>query len=387
MAIYLRCQKCSSDMSITSKKCEKCGSAIPKRNKKYKVMVYIKKTKKRFVKMVDNLQIARDVESTIKAKITKGEFDIFQDEVMTLDEVWIRYLPWAQQNKKTWADDEQNYRKHLQPEFGEMKLDEVSPFHIEAFIIKMKKRKTPRNTLYTPATIKHQLVLLTRLYSVAEKWGLYRGDNPCRKVKKPKLNNEVTEFLSDDELQRLLDVLAHWPNRMSASFVLFCLFTGLRRGELFKLRWSDVDMTRGTMTLKDPKGKIDQTLPLSEGAIDVLRNIPKEFETPWIFYGKRGEQRTDFKGPWGRIKKAADLPESFRFHGLRHHFASTLVSNGVDLYTVQKLLCHKDASTTMRYAHLADQTLRDAVSLSDSLLAPKNTNNVVSISEVKDGTK
>ncbi len=273
----------------------------------------------------------------------------------------------------------------FQPPFGDTPLDQISPFDIEKFITQMKKKKSKRGRPYAPATIKHQIVLLTRLYSVAEKWGFYNGVNPCRKVKKPKLNNQVTEFLNDDELNSLLDVLGQWPNRMSAGFVSFCLHTGLRRGELFNLQWDDVDLTRQTMTLKNPKGKLDQTLPMSDKAVDILRNLPKEFDTPWVFCGKAGKKRTDFKGPWLRIKKAAGLPDNFRLHGLRHHFASSLVSAGTDLYTVQKLLCHKDASMTMRYAHLADQTLRDAVKLSDNLQSHKEKVQVVNLDEVRNG--
>ena len=387
MAIYLRCQKCSSDMSVSSKKCEKCGAAIPKRNKKYKVMVYNKQSKKRIVKMVENLQIAKDIEASIKSKIALGEFDIKRNRPITLDDVWDKYLPWAKQNKDSWKSDESRYLNHLQPEFGNKKLSEISPFHIESLVVKLKKGKNARNVPYSPATIKHILTVLGRLYTVAGQWGLYSGDNPCKKVKKPKLNNQITEYLTDDELQRLMDVLRTWPDRMSVSFILFSLHTGLRRGELFKLQWENVDYARKTMTIKDPKGIIDQILPLSDKAIEILQGIPREYNTPWVFYGKDGEQRVTFQKPWYRIRKAAELPKDFRLHGLRHHFASTLVSNGVDLYTVQKLLCHKDASTTMRYAHLADRTLRDAVNLSDSLLTPKKTSNVVSISEVRDGTK
>jgi len=170
---------------------------------------------------------------------------------------------------------------------------------------------------------------------------------------------------------------------MSTSFILFSLYTGVRRGELFKLTWNNIDFERQFMVLKDPKGIADQTLPLSGKAVNVLKNVPKEYDTQWIFYGKNGQQRTDFKGPWLRIKKAAGLPKHFRFHGIRHHFASSLVSHGADLYTVQKLLCHKDAAMTMRYAHLADKTLRDAVNLSDQLQQKKEP--IINLEELRNG--
>lgn len=383
MAINIRCQKCKADNKLGLKKCSSCGSPFPK-NKKYRVIV--RANGKRIIRTVNNLELAKDIEGKLQGDIVRGEFDIEKPKsAITLQEVWDKYLPWAKVNKKTWLNDQYYFNHHLKPTFGGNPLDTISPFDIEKFIVTMKKGTSKRGTPYAPATIKHQVVLLTRLYSVAEQWGLYSGDNPCKKVKKPKLNNQVTEFLTDDELNSLLDVLDQWHNKMSAGFISFLLHTGLRRGELFKLQWADVDLARQSMVLKDPKGKIDQTLPLSDKAVEVLNNLPKEYSTSWIFYGKDGGQRTDFKGPWDRIKKAAGLPKDFRLHGLRHHFASSLVSAGVDLYTVQKLLCHKDASMTMRYAHLADKTLRDAVNLSDKLLKPVERAQVVNMEAFKNG--
>jgi integrase len=173
-----------------------------------------------------------------------------------------------------------------------------------------------------------------------------------------RIDNQKTEFLTDEELTRLLDTLDTWPFRESAAFIKFALFTGLRRGELFKLAWDDVDFERGMVTLRDPKGGKTESIPVSMEALDVLKSL--DVISSFVFPGKNGRQRTDFNGPWQRIRKAADLPEGFRLHGLRHHFASTLVSAGVDLLVVQKLLTHKDAKTTARYAHLAPGALRDA---------------------------
>jgi site-specific recombinase XerD len=99
--------------------------------------------------------------------------------------------------------------------------------------------------------------------------------------------------------------------------------------------------------------------------------------SPYVFPGKNRGQRTDFKGPWQRIRKAAGLPGNFRFHGLRHHFASTLVSSGVDLSVVQALLTHKDARTTQRYAHLQPGAMWEAALKSGKLLTPKNAGSKV----------
>ncbi len=339
-------------MKLSAKKC-KCGASIPSKGRIYRVIVRM--NGRRIVRTATNLELAREIEGKLKVDIARNEFDLEpKGPAPTLSEVWNRFLPWAKEHKKSWRTDFLYYRKHLEPVFGEKPLDQIAPFDIEKLIISMKKGKNARGNAYAPATIKHQLVLLSRLFTLTAQWGMYSGPNPCQKVKKPKLNNQITEYLTEDELTRLLDTLEAWPNRMSASFIKFALYTGLRRGELFKLTWRDIDFERQTVTIRDtdsqdgPKGKKDQILPLSDKALEVLRTIPKEHDTPFVFYGKNGEQRIDFKGPWARIKKAADLPEQFRLHGLRHHFASSLVSAGTDLYTVSKLLTHKDITTTQR---------------------------------------
>ncbi len=365
MAITIRCS-CGSESRLSTKNCPGCGNAFSAKDRKYKVT--IRNDGKKITRTVSNLNLARDIESKLKVDAARGEHKIRKKVYPKLSAVWKKYKPWAEEHKpKSFATDKSYYGKHLERRFGDKRLDSITPLDVEGLMLAMKKGRTGRGTPYSPTTIRHVVVLLGRLYSIAETWGIYGGSNPCSKVKKPVINNQVTEFLTDEELLGLLATLSAWPNQMSASFVLFLLYTGLRRGELFKLEWRDIDRNRQTVTLRDTKGKKDNTLPLSDKAIGVLLNIPKEHETPFVFYGRKGRQRVDFSGPWKRIRKAAGLPPTFRLHGLRHHFASALVSAGTDIFTVSKLLTHKDVKTTQRYAHLGDQTLRDAVTLSDKL--------------------
>jgi integrase len=341
---------------------------------------------RKITRTTTNLELAREIEGKLIVDIGRKENDLERKKPSpTLEAVWKKYEPWAKENKKSWRTDKYYYQKHLKPLFGVKTLDRISPFDIERLMLSMKKGKSNRDKSYAKATIKHQVVLLSRLFNLAIQWGMYSGQNPCNKVKKPKLNNKVTEFLTDEEKDRLLGVLDKWDNKMSSSIIKFALYTGFRRGEVFKLTWNDVDLERKTAILRDPKGRTDQTIPLSSKAIQVLTSVPQQYDSPWIFYGKDGKQRSEFKGPWQRIREAAKLPDNFRFHGLRHHFASTLASNGVDLYTIQKLLTHKDASTTQRYAHLSDRTLRDAVDLSDKLIEPKTKAEIVNLGAVKNG--
>jgi integrase len=370
MAIHIYCTKCYTSNGLNAKSCSNCGEVFG-RDKKYRVCVSVKG--ERATRVVANLTLARQKEATLQADLEREKMDIKEEKkkkkVPTLNEVWAKYLPWAKEHKKTWITDEFNFKKHLEPRFCNKHLDAITPIDIERMKAEMKKSTNHHGKSYTKATIKHQLVLLKRLFNLAHRWGLYAGENPMVRVEVPKLDNGRTEFMQDDEVSRLLKILETWPCRVSAAFVKFTLLTGMRRGELFKLTWDDVDFERGMVTLREPKGGKTQTIPISPSALDVLKSL--EVTSPFLFPGKDGQQRTDFKGPWLRMRKAAGLPGNFRFHGLRHHFASTLVSAGYDLLVVQKLLTHKDSRTTQRYAHLSPGALKEAALKSADLLYPK----------------
>ncbi len=226
-----------------------------------------------------------------------------------------------------------------------------------------------RGKAFEPATVKHQLVLLKRLFNIAIKWGMFEGVNPVSKVAMPKIDNEVVRFLDQQQVSELQRILDLWPNKQTANFIKFLLYTGCRRGEAFSLTWQDVDLDRGLITLVKPKGGRTITLPVNEKALEVLRSV-KRTESAYVFPGRAGEKLTDISS-WDRIKKMANLPQEFRLHDLRHHFGSSLVSNGVDIYTVSKLLSHKDVSTTRRYAHLSDEALRAATEKAGSLFNQK----------------
>ena len=103
----------------------------------------------------------------------------------TLSELWAKYLPWAKEHKKTWDDDQYNYETHLEPRFGKKHLDSISGLDVERMKLEMKKGISKQGKPYSTATIKHQLVLLKRLYNLARRWGVFAGENPMDRVEMP----------------------------------------------------------------------------------------------------------------------------------------------------------------------------------------------------------
>ena len=147
------------------------------------------------------------------------------------------------------------------------------------------------------------------------------------------------------------------------------LFTGMRRGEMFKLKWKDINFEQAFISIIDPKGGPDQKIPLNDAASDLLASHPRT-KSSYVFPGRGGRQRTDIKHQVNRIKYDAGLPKDFRaLHGLRHTYASMLASSGeVGMYTLQKLLTHKDPKMTQRYAHLRDDALKRASEVAGNII-------------------
>ncbi|MFA7013713.1 MAG: site-specific integrase [Desulfobacterales bacterium] len=185
----------------------------------------------------------------------------------------------------------------------------------------------------------------------------------------PALNNEKTEDLTPEQLSSLLAAMNESENQDAADMMRLALYTGMRRGEIFRLKWADIDFERGFIRLRDPKGGRDEQIPLNSAARQLLETHSRT-ASEYAFPGRGGGQRTCIKRAVNRIKEAAGLPKSFRaMHGLRHVFASALASSGkVDLYVLQRLLTHKSATMTARYSHLRDEALRGASELAGEIV-------------------
>lgn len=214
----------------------------------------------------------------------------------------------------------------------------------------------------TPYQANRTLGVASKMFSLAEVWGLIDpGTNPCRLISKYK-EHKRERFLNEDELARLWMTLAERevqglesPHLTGALRLL--MLTGCRLSEIQTLKWRYI--VDGAICLPDSKTGA-RRIPLSDSAINVLQEIPESPGNPYVIAGKsEGAYLTDLQRPWRRIRIAAGL-EGVRIHDLRHTFASHAVRKGVSLPLLGKLLGHSQIQTTMRYAHLADESVREA---------------------------
>lgn len=287
-------------------------------------------------------------EAAIKAKIP----------TWTIGRLWEEYK--SQKTLKGIVQDQNRYDLYLKAYFEGKEPHELAPLDIDRVRVKLLKTKSPQ-------TCKLVLALLRRiiLFGVRKRLSMPLSFI----IEMPKVNNLKTEDLTTKQLKTLLDTINADTHPQAGPMMKLALYSGMRRGELFRLRWEDVDFHRGQIHIRDPKGVEDQIIPLNDMARELLEKHPQT-KSEFVFPGRNGDQRVEIKRAINEIKKLAGLPKDFRpLHGLRHVFASMLASSGrVDLYTLQKLLTHKDPKMTMRYAHLRDEGLRRAANLAGELV-------------------
>jgi integrase len=281
-----------------------------------------------------------------------------EQDKWTIARLWESYKK-NKANFKGVVTDQNRFEKHLSEPFGKKEPADLLPLDVDRLRIKALKKKSP-------ATVRNILELLRRVvnYGVNK-----RLCEPLHfKIELPKVNNIKTEDLSPEQLADLLEAIEADTHPQAGAMMKMALFTGMRRGELFRLKWDDINKESGFINIRDPKGSIDERIPLNQTARDLLQNHPKT-TSPYIFPGRGGKQRTDIIKPMREICKAAGLPKGFRpLHGLRHVYASMLASSGqVDLYTLQRLLTHKSPVMTMRYAHLRDDVLKAGAGQVDNI--------------------
>ena len=280
-----------------------------------------------------------------------------KDQRLTVGKLWETYKEQRPVNKALKVDDGR-FDLYLKDKFGSKEPREILQLDVDRMRLSMLKEKAP-------ATVKATLSLLKRIANFGEKKGLCPGLG--FKVTVPKVSSNKTEDLNPEQVQALIKAIEADSDKRAGNIMLMALYTGMRRGEIFKLKWTDINFDKGFILIRGPKGGRDETIPMNEKARWVLESTPRLGEH--VFPGRDGKQLVTVQRSLRRIRKAAGLPADFRpLHGLRNAFASRLASSGqVDLFTISKLLTHKSVVMSQRYSHLRDEALRRASELAGSL--------------------
>jgi integrase len=237
-------------------------------------------------------------------------------------------------------------------------MKDIIPLHLE----KLKRDMTTAKQ--SPRSIEYALAVIRQIFNAAKRLGSFQGENPTVKVKFPKPDNGRMRFLTREEADKLLKALKGKSDD-AYDMSLLSLNCGLRFGEIASLTWQDVNLDKGTLTIRDAKAGSRYAF-LTEHAAAMLSTRTKGKPAEYVFEGRKGEMTrispTFFRAVDDlKLNEGIDDPRlKVYFHSLRHTYASWMIEEGADLYTVQKLLGHKTNVMTQRYAHLSENKLREA---------------------------
>jgi integrase len=274
------------------------------------------------------------------------------------------YYPNAKTYKKpdTYKHEEAHYKHYLAPIVGKMSFDKIKEFHVRK-IKQLIEDLAPRTQQYVLATFR-------QIWNAALDADLAHGPCPARRVKIPKFDNKRQRSLTDSEAEQLLEALKE-KDLQTYRIAFLSLYTGMRAGEIFKLRWEDLNLAKRIITIRDSKSGKTRHAFMTNDVHTMFQDMKNGHEgTAHVFLNANGT-------PWKKISpkfpdtvKALGLNANIEdsrhhviFHTLRHTFASRLVSAGTNLYTVKELLGHSTITLTERYSHLSEDAMRAATDI------------------------
>lgn len=332
---------------------------------------------------------ARDRAKEILADVVKGNNPISKRcKNYTLKEfIEKEYSSWRRANRKRGDEDIYRLKARFESEFGNEYLASISPLELDRW---RSKRITAG---IKPITANRDIAILKALLSKAEEWGVITT-NPLIKFKPLRVDTVAkVRYLTQDEETRLKQVLFERDRKLKAArergnkwkkdrgyhllpdlsqyafgdymtpMILLSLNTGLRRGELFSLHWKNINFDRAILTIPGNTAKSGKTkhVPLNLVALKVLKEWHIQCpQDGLVFSSINGNSFNNVKKAWTNILKDAEV-QDFRWHDLRHHFASKLAMAAIDLNIIRELLGHADIKMTLRYAHLAPEYKAKAV--------------------------
>ncbi|OKY25235.1 site-specific integrase [Thalassotalea sp. PP2-459] len=296
-----------------------------------------------------------DVQAVRKHDRTKTKYSKFSTLRFFLEE---KYAPWLKSRNPKTAEKTIKAFESSFPSLMDFQLADINAWEIE----KWRNKRLADGV--KPATTNRQINTIKGCMSRAVEWGVI-DSHDLRKVKTLTVDNSKVRYLSKDEEIRLRENLQACDTPFLKVIVLLALNTGMRKGELLSLEWSHINFDNKILTVDFQNAKSGSTrhLPLNTQAFNTLKEWQQETDgIGFVFKDKNGLPLKDFPYIWGELLDKAKIT-NFRFHDLRHHFASKLVMASVDLNTVRELLGHSDLKMTLRYAHLAPEHKAAAVNL------------------------
>ncbi len=312
---------------------------------------------RRIRKKVGSKMDAENALAAVKVDILRGEFRFKREQKVIFKDFAKEYIEYAKINKRSWTRDETSL-KWLLSHFGNLLLSKITPKHIEDY-------KKARLEKVKPSTINRELMTLSHIFTIAEKFRKFDGKNPVKEVKYFQEKQYVIKVLDREEIRRLVEASSGYLREM----IILALNTGMRKGEILNLRWNDIDFTEHYIYIKETKSNKTKKVPMNGIVSGVLKSM--ERKGSFVFQNSKTDTRfRDFFRSFKTACRKAGVPD-LRFHDLRHTAATLMVMGGVDLVTVKEILGHSKIEMTMRYAHPTPENKRRAVNVLGSVFEDK----------------
>lgn len=270
---------------------------------------------------------------------------------------------WAKVRKATWTDDRNAISKYLLPAFGHTPIGMISRLDVWELLDGVGA--------VHPGAANRLRSLLSRMFSLAVDWGYLPPDsvNPAKGIKKYP-ENVRDRYLSREEHARLEAALCEERCHYVRAFIRLLLLTGMRKGEMLKLEWDNVDLELGEIVIYKPKNRKTHYLPLTERAIEILTELRTGQIGPYVFPGfdpktnlpVANKPRATMDTAWRKLRSRAGLDDVW-IHDLRRTAASWLAQEGVSLYLIGQILNHSTPGITARYARFQKTDIREALNL------------------------
>lgn len=336
---------------------------------------------------------AREEAKRLKREIDRGVDPLAIREerfdALTVAELVQRYLSdhVVRLSKDSATDISRMMQTHVIPAWGRRKAADITTADVDQLLAqialgrarphksktKQKRARTLKGARPTPVRANRVGAAIRKMFNLAIRWKV-RNDNPAAAfIRNPEHPRE--RFLDRKEIELLSEVLSRHANQRFAHILRLLLLTGARRGEVLNARWEQLDLEAAVWTkpAATTKQRRLHRAPLSGAAVQLLKAIRAGVpaDCPWVFPGDAaGKPVHEIKRFWDDVRIKAGLP-GVRIHDLRHTFASLLVSGGMSLPMIGKLLGHTQVQTTQRYAHLFDDPLRAGLDQVGDMLRPK----------------
>lgn len=271
-----------------------------------------------------------------------------------------RYIEYAKANKRSWIRDEQML-KQLGGFYKTELLSDIGTLSVEDYKIQRMKE-------VAPVTVNREVALLKHMFNLADAWGVFRGRNPVKGVKFLAENNLKFRVLSEEEEAKLLRCCPLYLHDM----VLFALHTGLRSGDIFRLKWEDINTKEQQLKIVVRKTNRELEFPLTDAINTILGRWRTIQRCAFVFYNQlTGHRFHDVKTALKNAVADAGFT-GITWHTFRHTFATRLIGQGTDIITVKELLGHAEIKTTMRYAHTSREAKKKAMAgLCAKIVTPK----------------